>query len=98
MTTEQKDAPKAVPPKAEAKPPMTEAQFLAELDNLFKRAEASNLSPVLLAARVGFRRGVGLFDGGGQLVEGAEETAGASHGSREKCYRKGCVPAADGAD
>ena len=70
MTTEQKDAPKAVegpsaeaPPKAEAKPPMTEAQFLAELDNLFKRAEASNLSPVLLAARVGFRRGVGLFDG-----------------------------------
>ena len=44
-------------------PPMTEAAFVSELDALFKRAEAAGLSPTTIAARVIFRRGVGILDG-----------------------------------
>ena len=50
-------------------PRMTEAAFLEELDALFKRGEAAGLSPVTIAARVVFRRGVGILDGFLERVE-----------------------------
>ena len=53
---------KGVSPESPA-PRMTEAAFIEELLALFKRGEAAGLSPVTIAARVCFRRGVGILDG-----------------------------------
>ena len=49
--------------------PLTEAAFIEELLALFKRGEAAGLSPVTIAARVCFRRGVSIFDGWMATVE-----------------------------
>ena len=67
-------------PKAEVKaPPITEEQALAELADLLKRIEAANLSPMLLMARVGWRRGAGFFDG---LLAKVEEGLSADRGKK----------------
>ena len=50
------------PEKEPKAPPMTEAAFVEELLALFKRGEAAGLSPLTIAARVGFRHGVGKID------------------------------------
>lgn len=57
--------PKAeVPPESpRPAPPMTEAAFVEELQALFKRGTDAGLSPLNIALRVGFRRGVGMLDG-----------------------------------
>ena len=60
-------------------PPMTEAAFVAELDALFKRAEAAGLSPVNITIRVCFRRGVGMLDG---LLASVEANIGSGAGKK----------------
>ena len=92
MTTEQQEAPKVAEtpsggdaPKAEAQPSparppfMTEAQAIAELTDFVRRAEASNLSPMALLVRVGWRRGVGMLDG---YLAGVEDSLSANKGKK----------------
>lgn len=82
MTTEPQAPAAPSEPVAEAPAPapapnpafMTEAQAIAELNDFIKRAEASNLSPMALLARVGWRRGVGMLDG---LLSTVEESLSA---------------------
>ena len=60
-------------------PRMTEAAFVAELDALFKRAEAAGLSPTNITVRVCFRRGVSMLDG---LLASVEANIGSGAGKK----------------
>ena len=58
------DEPNAVATPAEAPPlePITEVEFVSELDTLLKRGEASHLNWLAIVIRSLFRRGVSMLD------------------------------------
>ena len=60
------DEPNAVATPTEAPPPplepITEVEFVSELDTLLKRGEASHLNWLTIVIRSLFRRGVSMLD------------------------------------